>query len=181
MDATQSTTGARGFGFLLMGEELLFMLDEARYAIILLVLLIIADFRYGRQESAIRYNEAKQQGDSYLMAKYKWHTSRAVRRSINKFLDYMLFALVGLFIGVQFLEPIDVSRIWGTYGAMAVIAVCEIFSIVGHFLFLHERDANPKGLLSFLRRFAVAIVKKRNREVGEALDEAIQEEANSGK
>lgn len=175
---TQISTGTRGFGLLLMGHEILYMIGEARYALLLVVVLIIADFRYGRRESAVRYAEARRADNSYLMAKYKWHTSRAVRRSINKFLDYMLFALVGLFVGVQFLEPVDISRIWGTYAAMAVISVCEIISIVGHFLFLHDRDANPRGILSFLRRFVVALAKKKNEDIGEALDEAMADDSN---
>lgn len=173
MDATSTSTGARGFGFLLMGNEILYMIGEARYAVVLLFLLIIVDFRFGRRESSERFEHAKKTGDTYTMNKYQWRTSRAVRRSINKFLDYMLFALVGLFIGVQFLEPVDISRIWGTYAAMAVIAICEIHSIVGHFLFLHDSGIEAEQANGFFKRFLVLLAKKKNEDVGEALEEAL--------
>ena len=175
MDATptNTSTGARGFGFLLMGEEIMYMLGEARYALLLLVLLIIADFRYGRRESSVRCDEAHHQGDTYLEAKYQWRTSRAVRRSINKLLDYVLFAVLGLILGVQLLEPTGIDRIWGTYGAMTLVAYCELKSIFGHFLFLHGRGMSPSHLTAFVERFVVILAKKKNEDVGNALDEAI--------
>ncbi len=175
MDATPTNTssGVRGFGFLIMGEEIMYMLAEARYALLLLVLLIIADFRFGRRESSVRCNDAKARKDTYLAAKYQWRTSRAVRRSINKLLDYVLFAVLGLFIGVQLLEPTGIDRIWGTYGAMALVAYCELKSIFGHFLFLHGRGVSPSHLTAFIERFIVILAKKKNEDVGNALDEAI--------
>ncbi len=179
MDATtqaQTSTGARGFGFLLMGQEVMYLLGEARYALLLLVILIIADFRFGRRESSVRYDDAKALGDTYLSAKYKWRTSRAVRRSINKLLDYVLFAVLGLFIGVQLLEPTGIDRIWGTYGAVALVAYCELKSIFGHFLFLHGRGLSPSGLSAFLARFIILFAKRKNEDVGNALDEAIHQQ-----
>lgn len=173
MDVTSTSTGARGFGFLLMGNEILYMIGEARYAVVLLFLLIIVDFRFGRRESSDRFERAKLTGDTCTMNKYQWRTSRAVRRSINKFLDYILFMVLGLFIGIQFLDSVGISHIYGTYGAMAIILLCEFHSIVGHFLYLHDPGVETEQVNSLLKKFIVLLAKKKSEDVGEALEEVL--------
>ncbi len=172
MDTTATSTGTRGFGFLLMGDEILYMIGEARYAIFLLLLLIVVDFRFGRRESAERFKHAKETGDTYTMNKHQWRTSRAVRRSINKFLDYVLFMVLGLIVGVQFLDNVGISHVYGTYTAMVIIFFCEVQSIIGHFLYLHESGLEAKQVNGFFKRFLILLAKKKNEDVGNALEEA---------
>ena len=157
-----------------MGEETMYMIYEARYLLVLVLLLIIIDFNLGRRESSARYEEAKKTGDTYTLNKYRWRTSRALRRSANKFLEYVLYCLMGLFFGMAMLEPLGVQGIWGTYAAVAFIAVCiERKSIFGHMNYLYKSGAELGSLGAFISRFAVIFAKKKNQDVGEALEEAL--------
>ena len=176
MDATLTHTGVRGLGTIAMADEIIYMVHEARYAAFFLIVLILADFRFGRRESAVRYKRAKAKGDTYLMSLYRWRTSKAMRRSMNKLLDYFLFGLLGIFIGVQFLEPCGIDRIWGTYGVCALITSIEIQSIVSHFLYLHSEGVSATAISGFIRRFAVSLAKRKNEDVGEALEDAMRSE-----
>ena len=181
MDAITNTmgSGARGIGFTAMGTEFLYMLQQERFAVILICLLIICDFRLGWGESSARYEEAKQTGDTYSINKYKWRTSRAMRRSMNKFLDYMLICLVGLYLGAAILEQWGIARMWGTHAAVVGVMICEGRSILGHIVYLHARWINPdtakSGLWKFISRFAILFVKKKNEDMGNVLEEALQE------
>lgn len=176
MDTTLTHTGVRGFALLSMGEELFNMIHEARYAAFFLIVLILADFRFGRRESALRYKQAKAKGDTFLMTQYRWRTSKAIRRSMNKLLDYYLFGLLGIVIGVQFLDPCGIDRIWGTYGVCALITCVEIQSIISHFLYLHSQGVSATAVSGFLKRFAVSLAKRKNEDVGEALEDAMRSE-----
>lgn len=165
--------GTRGVGFAVMGEEFLYMLYEARFLLVFVGLLIILDFNLGRKESAVRYEAAKESGDTYSINKYRWRTSRALRRSANKFVEYLLYCLVGLFFGAALLEPIGVPMIFGTYLAAAFIAWCiERRSIRGHLKFLYANGVDMDGFWQFAKRFAVSLTKKY-QNVGEALEEAL--------
>lgn len=175
MDTITNTmgSGARGMGFAAMGEEMYFMLQEESLAFVLVMLLILCDFRLGRRESSERYALARESGDTYALNKYRWRTSRAIRRSMNKLLDYTLFALLGLVLGAHFLEDLGVQRIWGTHFAVGLICFCELQSIIGHFFFLHEKRANGNKAWGLVKRFAVIFVKKKDEDAGEALEEAL--------
>ena len=176
---TQASTAARGVGIMFMGNEILFMLQEARIAFLFIVILIITDFRLGRRESAVRYAKAQKANDTYTINKYRWRTSRAVRRSLNKLLDYVLVALLGLLCGAQFLEPLQVSSIWGTYIAAALIGFCELESIISHFLYLHNTGSiTHNKITDFLKDFIIIFAKKKNADVGEALEKTIKENDN---
>ena len=76
--------GARSFSFLLFGGEIMPLVVDAKWFIALLVALIVADFRFGWGESHKRYDKAKWAGDEKGMATYRWHASRAIRRTRNK-------------------------------------------------------------------------------------------------
>lgn len=171
-------TGARGIGLLATGDGLVPMIFEARYAIGLLCILIIADFRFGWGESNKRFMEAKRAGDKRRMDLYRWRTSRAVRKSTNKLVDYIIIMAIGMAIGMALLEPIGVNHIYGAFGASLVMAGCEVSSIFGHFFYLRGVKVEKKNITGFFKALVIAIAKKKDSEVGEALEETFNNQNN---
>ena len=168
-------TGARATVVMLLGGEVTAMVTDMRWGLILIVLLVLADFRFGWGESAKRYKEAKKAGDKAGMEAYRWHTSRAVRRTANKFVDYLVLMLVGGSIGMAILEPIGVSHVFGCWAGAVTAMVCELFSIGGHFFYLRGVKVEEKNIRGFVRAFVVAMAKKKDEDVGEALGQAFEE------
>ena len=166
-------TAARGLGVAFFGAEIVQIISDMRWALALLVVLIIADFRYGSSENGRRYKAAKHAGNEVVALKYKWRTSKAVRRTCNKFLDYFLLMAVGAAFGMALLEPVGVPHTFGAYGAAAIAFFCESKSIVGYFFFLRGVQIEERSISGFLKAFAVAILKKENQKMGDALEEAL--------
>ena len=77
-------SGTRLFTFVAIGNELVAIIYDARWLLIAILICVLADFRYGWGESSKRYSKAKAKGDKIVMAQYKWRTSRALRRTVNK-------------------------------------------------------------------------------------------------
>lgn len=174
-------TGTRAAGLLLFGNEVVTMISEARWFIGLLVLLIIADFRLGLGESRRRYKTAQEEGNKTVMEQCAWRTSRAFRRTCNKFLDYLMMMLVGMFFGKALLESIGINYMFGSYGAACLAFFCESQSVFGHFFYLHGVKMERKTITGFFKAFAVALAKRKNEDVGEALDIALNNENEKDK
>lgn len=166
-------TGARGVGLIATNNVLVLMITESKFAIFLLAMLIVADFRFGWGESKKRYCEAKRAGDKRRMDLYRWRTSRAVRKSANKLVDYIIIMALGMAIGMAWLEPIGISHMFGVFGASVVMGACEVSSIFGHFFYLRGVTVDKKSISGFFKTLAVAIAKKKDSDVGEALEETL--------
>lgn len=161
----------------LFSTELVECFGEMRWMLLAIAACVVADFRYGRGESKARYKLAQEKGDAVLMEHFKWRTSRAKRRTINKTIDYIIWMLVGMILGKGLLDPIGVSHIWGMWAAAAIACVCEIQSIGGHFLYLRGVNIEKRNINGFIKAFVVAIAKKKDEDIGESLEEAF----NNGK
>ena len=130
-----------------------------RWMVLLIIFMIITDFYLGLTESV-------------KIKKEHFRYSRAGRRSVCKFIDYMSYMMFGAFLGKGILEPLHL----GTYeegGAIGsvIAAIFELDSIKGHVCAIH----NVKFDFS-IKRFIVAMIKKQNQDAGEALEEAMDEE-----
>lgn len=141
-----------------MGGEAMSALYDLRWMLVFIVVLILADFWFGVSES-LKKNE-------------HFRFSRAGRRTCNKGVDYLTYLLVGALLGMAIFEPLG----WATHTTTAAIGlgfgcVWEIDSIIGHACALH----GVKNKFS-VKRFIILLIKKKDREVGDALDEALQEE-----
>lgn len=169
---------ARGVSLVAIWTEFTDLLFEARWLFVVLLLCVIVDFRFGLGESRKRYAEAKQRGDLSAMELYRWHKSRAIRRTANKLFDYILWTCLGIAIGQGLLVPIGVERIFGGVGVVAIFVFCEISSILGHFFYLHATEGAARSVRSLLRAFAVAYLKKKNEDAGQALEDALEGEEN---
>lgn len=168
-------SGARGLSFWIFGNEILGIFFESRWVVFLLLVLIVADFTFGRKESARHYLHCKDVGDKVRMDYFRWHWSRAVRRTFNKISDYFIMMLICWSIGMALLEPLGVSHIWGAWAGGVLACVCELVSIFGHFFYLHGVKVEKRSIGSFLKALAIALTKHKDPDVGESIEEAFEE------
>ena len=102
-------TGTRTGTLWLTSTELFVVVSECRWMVLFILLVVLADFWYGRSEASKRYQIAKDNGDTVHQNEYKWRTSRAIRRTVNKLIDYLLWLCVGAVFGMALLQPIGVD------------------------------------------------------------------------
>ena len=164
-------TGTRAVSMTLFGSEMINVISDARWMLLAITICVMADFRYGWGESSKRYKRAKEKGDKIVMEQYKWRTSRAMRRTVNKLIDYFMWVTLGMFFGWAILKPLGVDHIMGGVVATAVAIACEAKSFCGHFFYLHGIKIEEKSVKGFLRAFVVAFAKRKNEDLGEALEE----------
>lgn len=167
-------TGTRTMGLLLMGNELVAIIYDARWLMLVITACVVADFRYGWGESHKRYAKAKDKGDKIVMSQYRWRTSRAVRRTVNKLVDYLIWVCLGMFTGYAILKPLGADYTLGGIVATTIAVGCEAKSFIGHFFYLHGVRIEEKSVRGFLRAFVVAFAKRKDKDIGEALEDAME-------
>lgn len=138
-----------------MSTEALTALFDLRWMLVLIVVLIIADFWFGLSESFYRHEH--------------FRISRAGRRTCNKLVDYITYLILGSVLGLAIFEPLG----WATHVTTAAIGlgfgcVWEVDSIVGHVCALH----GVKNRFS-VKRFIISLMKKKDNDMGEAIEDAI--------
>ena len=175
----------KGFTWAIMGTEAIQAIQDLRWMIVCCILLIICDFRFGRAESRKRHKEALKRGDTAVAQLTEFHFSRAVRRTCNKFVDYMTLLLVFCVMGYALTEPYGLCDHTLTAGVAVIIAcVCELASIGGHFLYLKGIE-KPKlswnSVMLFLGRVAAGFAKTKDEGFGEALEETLEQTFNEKK
>lgn len=98
-----------------------------------------------------------------------------MRRTINKAIDYLMWLAIGVVFGMSLLEPVGIAHIYGAVAAMCVAWLCELKSIIGHFFYLRGVSVEKKTVNGFFKAFAIALAKRKDEDVGEALKEAFDE------
>lgn len=149
-------------------SEMLDVVFDLRWAILLCIVLIAADFWWGWRENKMHREKATTVDEK---KKHKFRFSTAGRRTLNKVVDYMTYLLVGSIAGLALTEPLGICS-HTTTAALGIGFGClfELSSIVGHIAQVKgvKFKLNLKGLL-------VAIAKKKSESLGEILDEGIEE------
>lgn len=163
-------TGTRATATALLSNELVMIVADARWLLLAILICVLADFRFGWGESSRRYAEAKKQGNTILILQYKWHTSRALRRTVNKLIDYLIWVSVGMIVGMA-IESVGLNHIYGGVAATIIAVYCEAKSFCGHFFYLHGVNVQQKSIAGFLKAFAVAFAKRKDKDVGEAMEQ----------
>lgn len=160
---------AQGVTWAVFGGEALGVIYDLRWMLVCMAVLIVADFWWGSKESIKKYEET---GDD----KYKWRFSRAGRRSLNKCIDYLTYLLIGAVLGIAIFEPLGICShvVSGAIG-LGSGALFDVSSIGGHVCYLHGIDAKG-NLLNLVWRIIVSFIKKKNRDLGEAMEEAAESE-----
>ena len=174
-------TRTKAVSLVLMGNELTAIISDARWLLIVILVCVVADFRYGWGESHKRFNIAKERGDKMDMHEYKWRTSRALRRTVNKLVDYFIWVCLGMLVGWAILRPLGIDYMLGGIVATTIAVGCEAKSFIGHFIYLHGVNIKEKTITGFLKAFAVSFAKKKNKDIGEALEEGLKESEHEGK
>ena len=174
---TGMNAGTRFIGLVLMGNELVQIIYDARWLLAVITLCVVADFWYGWSESRKRYEAARAKKDKIVMAQYRWRTSRAIRRTMNKLIDYIMWVSLGVFTGFALLRPLGADYMLGGIAATAIAIGCEAKSFIGHFFYLHGIRIEQKSVGGFLKAFVVAFAKKKNADIGEALEDALEEKS----
>ena len=177
------STGARAAGVTIFYSEITQMIIDSRWILVAVVLFCIFDFRLGCKESSKRKEAADKEGNTMLSDLYRFHRSRAIRRSANKFVDYVLLMMVSDPFGAAFLPYIGVPYIYGAWAGGLIACGCEISSACGHFLYIHGVQVEKKNVkgyaLAFVKALAVAFARqKAGEQVGEAVEEAFNEAEN---
>lgn len=167
-------TGTRVAGTMLIGNEIVALIWDARWMLLAIFICIIADFRFGWGESSKHYHDAQRAHNTLLMEQTRWRTSRALRRSVNKAIDYLVWIVMGMFIGMALLPRFGVDYTWGGAVAAIVAIFCEVKSIAGHFCYLHGLSLDKGSVKSFVRSFLVSLLKKKNEDIGEAVEDGFE-------
>ena len=159
---------AQGVTWAVFGAEALGVLYDLRWMLVCVAVLIVADFWWGSKETIKKHEET---GDD----KYKWRFSRAGRRSLNKCIDYLTYLLIGAVLGIAIFQPLGICShtVSGAIG-LGAGALFDISSIIGHVCYLHDIDTHG-GILKLLWRIAVSFIKRKNNDLGEAIEEATTE------
>ena len=143
-----------------MSGEALTALYDLRWMLVLIVVLIVADFWFGVSESLHKHEH--------------FRFSRAGRRTCNKAVDYITYLILGSVIGLAIFEPLG----WATHTTTAAVGlgfgcIWEVDSIVGHVCELH-------GITNHfsVKRFIITLIKKKDSDMGEAVEEALNDKEN---
>lgn len=166
------TTGAKAVLWGSVGAELVTVVYDLRWMVIFAVVLILADLWWGRAASRKKYFEAKTENNSILMEKFRWHKSRAVRRTCNKIVDYLTYLVVGAIFGLAIFEPMDIcNHIWTAAIGLLIGSACEVSSIIGHMVYVKMGiDVKAIDVWRALMRFFGRIIKSKSHEIGEAVE-----------
>ena len=152
----------------LFASEAITAVYDLRWAIVFCIVLIATDFWWGWRESKKHYKDAKTEEER---KKYKFHFSSAGRRTLNKFVDYTTYLLLGCVAGLAVTEPMGICTHTVTAAlGIAFGCVFEISSIVGHIAVVKGINIKLN-----LKNLIVAIFKRKSEALGEIIDESIEE------
>lgn len=105
-------------------KELLDVLHDLRWWLILAFVLIIADLWFGIRAAKLKGEEIRK--------------STAGRRTLNKFVDYVLYIVVGTSIGMAIGQPYGFNPMIISCTLLALCYAFEVDSIYGHICELHH-------------------------------------------
>lgn len=132
-----------------------------RWALVLIVVLVITDFWSGLTASV-------------RIRKEKFRKSRAIRRTLTKFCEYLSYMIIGVVVYKSCVEPFGLGT--PTHGAAIasiLVVYCEADSIYEHICDMH----GMKKKIS-LKDIIISYIKRKNRDVGEAVEETLNKEDN---
>lgn len=138
----------KGVGIMFFSNELTALIYDLRWAVSLCACLILADLWLGIRVSVAEGKKVRR--------------SRALRRTANKFVDYVMYMLVASMVGMV-IEQLG----WWQHTNVALCGIllgcfCEMESILGHWATLH-------GYTFSLRAFVVRLIKKKDEELADAI------------
>ncbi len=150
--------GTVAVGSVTMWQETAAMVHELRWLMALCLALVAVDFVFGVQ-NALRHDRP-------------FRKSTAVRRTMNKLCDYFCWLLLGGLLGRVLGGYFDGCDTEIATGVVLVSIACELESCFSNYL---EYRGVKFSLRRFVRGLAVRFLKKKDRDLGEALEETLDE------
>ena len=143
----------KGIGLVVFSNELTALIYDLRWAVMLCACLIVADLWFGLRSAIAEGKQIRK--------------SRALRRTANKFIDYVMYMLVASMVGMV-IEQLG----WWQHTNVALCGIllgcfCEFESILGHWATLHGYTFSLRGLL-------LRLIKRKDKELADALKEEIK-------
>lgn len=173
----ETTTGAKAVIWGSIGTELIGVAYDLRFMVICSFVLILADLWWGYSACKKMYQHACEINNETLKEKFTWRKSRAVRRTMNKTVDYLTYLVGGAFIGLAITEPMDAcSHVWTAAIGLGVGCACEIASIIGHIAYVKFGvEISVADAWRVFVRFLGRLIKIKSAEIGEAVEEIANE------
>ena len=154
---------------------------DLRYMVICSAALILADLWWGYSASKKMYEHACDINNETLKEKFTWRKSRAVRRTMNKTVDYLTYLVVGALIGLAITEPMDIcSHVWTAAIGLGIGCACEVASIIGHVAYVKMGiEISLVDAWRVFVRFLGRLIKIKSAEIGDAVESIASESDNN--
>ena len=177
----ETTTGVKAVFWGTVGTELIGVTYDLRYMVICSAALILADLWWGYSASKKMYEHACDINNETLKEKFTWRKSRAVRRTMNKTVDYLTYLVVGALIGLAITEPMDIcSHVWTAAIGLGIGCACEVASIIGHVAYVKMGiEISLVDAWRVFVRFLGRLIKIKSAEIGDAVESIASESDNN--
>lgn len=145
----------KGTSASILGAEMSGLFWDLRWLIMLAIILVMVDFRFGIKASQARGEKIRK--------------SKAGRRTANKMIDYICYLVLGGILGRALGEPFGISHVIIAAVCMGAACLFEVDSIINNI-------CESKGLKCHFSLFktAIAILKSRRKEIGDAIEQGIE-------
>jgi Na+/H+ antiporter NhaD/arsenite permease-like protein len=147
----------KGTSASILGAEMLGLFWDLRWMIMLAIILVIVDFRFGVKAAQARGEKIR--------------NSKAGRRTANKLIDYICYLVLGGLIGKAIGEPLGVNPTLVAAVCMGVACLFEVDSIL-------QNICEYKGVkYSFsLWKVIIALVKSKQKDIGDAIEQGMEQD-----
>ncbi len=147
----------KGTSASILGAEMLGLFWDLRWMIMLAIILVIVDFRFGVKAAQARGEKIR--------------NSKAGRRTANKLIDYICYLVLGGLIGKAIGEPLGVNPTLVAAVCMGVACLFEVDSIL-------QNICEYKGVkYSFsLWKVIIALVKSKQKDIGDAIEHGMEQD-----
>lgn len=156
-------------------NECIVVLHDMIWALSLVIILIATDLWWGKRETNLHYKDAKTHKSRSGLKMHEWRWSRAIRRTINKVVDYFSLVVLAAVCGVAITEPLGMLTHMQMASLGAGLAmIIECMSIWGHIVIVKRLTGQRLGVLG-------TIISKLVRSKSDSLADALDEISNDNK
>lgn len=168
-----TSVGSKAIVWGSIGAEITSVVYDLRWMVFFSIGLIFIDMWWGHSESMKRLYEATKIGNATLQEKFRWHKSRAVRRTFNKLVDYVSYMILGALLGMGITEPMGIcDHIWTAAFFLLAGGCCELASIIGHVAYVKFGiELKMVDAWKALVRFIGRLISVKSTEIGEAVED----------
>ena len=148
----------------LYSEQVIPFLLQASWLLVLPVIVVLTDCWFGISESRQLNKEIRFSGAGW--------------KTLRKLLDYYTLLILGFVIGHILPDTLNITVREVCFYFILFPTFFDLCSIIGHILKLKGIEASPKH---FLISLVVGLVKTKNTNVGNVLEDSLNQEFNNHK